>query len=872
MTDLPLTLPLDRPAAADLATAGGKGASLVRLVAAGLPVPDGFIVSTAAYRQFVHANDLEAVIASAAPEVATAEPERLDTASQAIGGAFSQAATPAEVETAVVAAYASLPGDAPAVAVRSSATAEDLPDLSFAGQQETFLNVRGAEAVVDAVKRCWASLWTSRAIGYRAQHDVETEGVGMAVVVQLLVPAESAGVLFTAHPITGRRDQVVINASWGLGEAIVAGQVTPDTLILDKGDRRVVSREINDKTVMTVRSDDGSEEQPVPNERRRRPALDDGAATELLALADRIEALYGQPMDIEWARAEGRIAILQARPITALPEPSAAPPSSWDVPEGHIYFRASAIELLPNPLSPLYETLGLPAVQHAMDRLFMGLIGLPAPMEKYEAVNGYAYQGMALRIRPMLGMLLRMPLAILVFFRGGPTQWRAEQRERYASEVAPWSDGPLEERRAAELLEGARAIAEAGGDYLGLAMRRTMPVAMMSELAFVGFYDRLVKRRDDPSATTFLLGLDSEPILAEKSLFDLARWSQAQPGLAAWLAETPTASIIDHVNDVGSPGPVSDADWQAWRERFQGHLDRYGAMLYDMDFVRSVPADEPAPLIDTLRFYLAGAVGDPGARQRKLTAAREEATGRIHGRLTWGPRRKIFDLLLAWSLSALPMREAVQADIGLGWPALRRLLRELGRRAAHVGVLTEPDDIFWLTAEEADGVAAALDAGGRGLTPRDESVRQRKAVWRGRAQVTPPPALPVGKKFFGFNLARLMPAAAEGAQGDVIKGLGARAGTVTAPARVLHGPEDFGKMQPGEVLVAAITTPAWTTLFALASAIVTDVGGVLSHSSIVAREYDIPAVLGTGVATTRIQDGQMLRVDGSAGTVEVVDD
>ena len=438
--------------------------------------------------------------------------------------------------------------------------------------------------------------------------------------------------------------------------------------------------------------------------------------------------------------------------------------------------------------------------------------------------------------------------------------------------VAPWSDGPPEERRAAELMEGARAIAEAGGDYLGLGMRRTMPVAMMAELAFAGFYDRLVARKGEPPAVTFLLGLDSEPILAERSLFDLARWSQAQPGLAASLAETPTRSIVDYLSDSASPPPTPDTEWPAWRERFHAHLERYGAMLYDMDFARAVPADDPSPLIDALRFYLAGAVGDPGARQAKLTAAREEAIGRIRGRLTWGARRRIFDRLLGWTHSALPMREAVQADIGLGWPTLRRLLRELGRRAVDAGVLVEPDDVFWITAEEADEIAAALDGGKEALTPRVESVQQRKALWRGRAQVTPPVALPVGKKFFGFNLARFMPAAVEVAEGDVIKGLGAQAGTVTARARVLQGPEDFGKMQPGEVLVAAITTPAWTPLFALASAIVTDVGGVLSHSSIVAREYDIPAVLGTGVATTRIQDGQMLRVDGSAGTVEVVDD
>ena len=438
--------------------------------------------------------------------------------------------------------------------------------------------------------------------------------------------------------------------------------------------------------------------------------------------------------------------------------------------------------------------------------------------------------------------------------------------------IAPWSDRPPEERRAGELIEGARAIAEAGGDYLGLAMRRTMPVAMMSELAFAGFYDRLVKRKDDPPATTFLLGLDSEPILAEQSLFDLARWTRDQPGLAKMLAETHTASIIDRLNDPGPAGEASDAEWQPWRHRFLTHLERYGAMIYDMDFARAVPADDPAPQIDTLRFYLTGAAGDPYARQRKLTAGREDATAQIQSRLGRGPRRKIFDRLLSWSISTIPMREAVQADVGLGWPTLRRLLRELGRRSARAGVIGEPGDIFWLTAKEAEELATGLDAGESRLTDRNDAVRQRKALWRGRAQVTPPVALPVGKTFFGIDVARFAPAAEGGAQGDVIKGLGAHAGKVTARARVLRGPEDFGKMQPGDVLVAAITTPAWTPLFALAAAIVTDVGGVLSHSSIVAREYDIPAVLGTGIATTRIRDGQILHVDGAAGTVEILDE
>jgi len=191
-------------------------------------------VTTAAYRRFVDENNLQPRILAALETANPAQPETLQAASRTIRALFDQAQIPPDVAGAVAQAYAALPGKTPAVAVRSSATAEDLPDLSFAGQQETYLNVRGAEAVLDAVKRCWASLWTARAIGYRLQHGIDQSAVSLAVVVQLLVPAETAGILFTANPVNGRRDQVVISASWGLGEAIVGGLVTPDTIIVDK--------------------------------------------------------------------------------------------------------------------------------------------------------------------------------------------------------------------------------------------------------------------------------------------------------------------------------------------------------------------------------------------------------------------------------------------------------------------------------------------------------------------------------------------------------------------------------------------------------------------------------------------------------------
>jgi pyruvate,water dikinase len=232
-------------------------------------------------------------------------------------------------------------------------------------------------------------------------------------------------------------------------------------------------------------------------------------------------------------------------------------------------------------------------------------------------------------------------------------------------------------------------------------------------------------------------------------------------------------------------------------------------------------------------------------------------------------RGRLIGRLLRWAQDAAPVREDALADTGLAWPVMRRMLLELGRRLFEAGAVEKPADVFWLRRQELEDMASSLDAGERQLASLAEAVEQRKMLWRGQRRVTPPQLLPQDSWFKVFE--NLMPAASEDQTGDTIKGIAASGGQVTAAARVLGGPGDFGQMRPGEVLVAAITTPAWTSLFAMASAVVTDVGGPLSHSSIVAREYGIPAVLGTGVATRRIRSEQNIRVDGDAGTVMLLD-
>ena len=270
-------LPFDDPGA-DLEMVGGKGASLSRMVIAGLLVPEGYFVTTEAYRCFVRENALQPHILKALEAVDISRPETLESASHTIRHHFTNAPIPDELANAVVGAYAALPQRSPAVAVRSSATAEDLPEASFAGQQETYLNVSGAEAILEATRKCWASLWTARAIAYRTRQGIPADEIALSVVVQILIPAEAAGILFTANPLNGQRDQVVINASWGLGEAVVGGMVTPDTLTVDKSSGEVITRETAEKKVQTVRIPGGTEEVPVPRNLRHVPVLSDQQA------------------------------------------------------------------------------------------------------------------------------------------------------------------------------------------------------------------------------------------------------------------------------------------------------------------------------------------------------------------------------------------------------------------------------------------------------------------------------------------------------------------------------------------------------------------------------------------------------------------
>lgn len=821
--------------------AGGKGGALARLYQAGYPVPDGFVILPAAF----------------------------------VGDELTPGRTlSAEAWVQVQAHLDRLRGadGKMAFAVRSSAMSEDSAQASFAGEFETVLNVQTDEEVRKAIHTVYHSRQNERvraysqARGMSAAHEV-------AVVVQQLVAAESSGVLFTANPVTGQRDQAMINAAWGLGEAIVGGLVTPDTLIVDKATGGVLTRETADKQAMTVpvaaRDGAGSstEERPVPETKRRKPAISDGQAAELVRLGVQIEAFYGMPMDIEWALAEGQLFILQARPITALPEPEPPVPSQWELPKGsYAAMRNNIVELMIDPLSPLFSTFGLAAVNTSMNRLLASFFGKPGimPENLIITVNEYAYYDGSVTLRQIVKILLGSVGIMKRMFSGAVERWTETGYPRYVAVVERWQAEQWRKFSAVELLGAARELLEAAIDAYGALVSGVIPAAWITEALFTIVYNTLIKRRDDPTAPTYLMGFDSTPILAEKSLYDLAEWARTHTRLAAYLSDTPTPQLAAQLGGDQMP-PGVDADvWRQWQSRFRAHLKRYGHMIYNLDFANPVPADDPAPLLETCELFLSGQGVNPHTRQQAAVERRERATQAVRERLK-GLRLKLFRKALAPAQRYAPLREDGLADVGLSYPLLRQMLRELGCRLVEGGMIQKPDDVFWLNQDEVEQAAARLDRG-EALDSLIALIPQRKAIWHAAQKATPPMML-LQIRFLGINLVELKTRGIKGHKGDTLKGVAASPGRVTAPARVLSGPEDFAHMKTGDVLVAALTTPAWTPLFARAAAIVTDIGGPLSHGSIVAREYGIPAVLGTGAATRRIRSGQVITVDGSAGVV-----
>lgn len=826
----------------DLATAGGKGANLAELLRAGFPVPAAFVVTTAAYDDFVRQNELAPIIEAALRKGASALREG-PAAAEHIRAAFGQARVPVAVSQAIRARYQNL--GLPTVAVRSSATAEDLPEATFAGQHDTFLNIGGIDDLLDAVRDCWASLWTDRAVTYRERQGIDQSFVKLAVVVQRMVEPDAAGVLFTANPITGARDEVMVNANPGLGEAVVAGVGTPDHFVLRHGRLgwRVVERQLGRReAVIRGRAEGGTEivstHVPVGE-----AALPDRVLRRLTHLATQIERHFGAPQDIEWAWADGELFILQARPMTALPIPRRM---LGLIERQMLHQLGERFQIRPYPLD--LTTWGA-AIWGAAVAPLLRLMGLAnRPLEQiFEVEDGVAIG--------LSGRLAVHPTPLVVFApirvgiqarRHDPRNWETDPvllgafaRARALADrditTASW------EQLLALLAEGLDLPNQLAGEVrLRYLPRAALAMGLLRVLLVVLHRGRLFG--------PLLSGVPTRTLDANAELEALSAKIRADPALARPFAFHEPVQLMDALG--------ADPRGQAFLADLRKFLHEYGHReVYVAGASQPTWGDAPELVLGILKGL---ARSEPKSRPARASweAARDEVLA--HPLLSISPFRGLFLAALDAARCLLRVREDSHFYATLPLPVVRHISLEFGDRLTSAGALDAPADVFHLTRNELERCRGYWPPPPR-LSKELRSAVQRRKERRAALDATP---------FIDLSMLGEM----GDSQEALLRGAPGSPGTAVGRVRVVQNEAEFSRLQPGEVLVAPYTNPAWTPLFRRAAAVVADVGSAASHAAIVAREYEIPAVMGTIDGTRRVQDGQQVRVDGTRGLVFRVSD
>ena len=869
-----------------IGSVGPKAANLARLMRCGLPVPDGFCVPAEAYLDHVGgaevAERIEAVSGASGDEgdelpAALAELRRTIVDAPMAEGAV-------EAIAAALARLTEGAGEA-TVAVRSSATSEDLPGRSGAGQHETVLGVAGLDACLAAVKQCWASLWSDRAYAYRSAGGIDHRRAAMGVIVQRMVAAESAGVLFTADPATGAPGRMVIESVYGLGQTLVGGEAEPDRIVLSRPGLDVVESRVGAKAVRrTLEPAGGVRRRRVTATKRRQPSLDGTTARRLGELAITAEVELGVPLDIEWAVSGGDVLLLQARPITALPQPETADRQIWT--------NLNTGEVMPDVASPMtwsiIEPIGHTLVSGAFASMGMDVSRLPI----FGLVAGRAY----FNLNTVIACLREIPgadeRALTEAFGGGQKAAATLGRIRLTDEDLPDVDF-----RWAKLVRELPGNAKTLMSYtpaharrvLLSARRRTRRLAerdvesmtdgqvvdcLRSDIRWLTSADEILDATGlSPmyGAAVYALcrrwfGADGDA-LAARLLAGMGNNDAANAGLELWrLAVSVTGrpalrravTDADGFDDLRRRAERTD-DGREFLRRWDAFLAEHGHHCRgELELMNPRWSERPDRVLEQLRSYVE-AVGrdDFLTRYRQAARRRREADEEVRRRLRNPLKRAAFRFLVHRARHCGPLRENIKSETVRWIAAARRALLALGARLADCDRLGRADDVFFLTFDELDALVHHGDSGAR------QTVAARRAEHERNVATRPPPVV-VGQ--FAPAAAADCSPPAEG----VLAGLGASPGVVTGPARVILRAAD-DQVRSGEVLVAPFTDPGWTPYFLNAAAIVMDLGGMLSHGSIIAREYGIPAVVNVTAATRTIRTGQLLRVDGHRGLVEVLD-
>jgi rifampicin phosphotransferase len=844
---------------------GGKGAYLGELSRIeGVRVPAGFCVTTDAFRRIMAGapsiDDRLGRLSRLNPD----DRESIRTLSAEIRGAIEGIPIPDDVAAAVTSAIAQL-GERAAYAVRSSATAEDLPTASFAGQQDTYLNVVGPAEILRHVSRCWASLFTERAVTYRLRNGFGHRKLHMAVVVQQMVFPQAAGILFTADPVTGNRKVASMEASFGLAEGLVSGLVNAD--VYEVRDGEVVAKAVAAKQLAIHASPaGGTEEQTIEPERQEQPALTDAQVVRLAQLGRRIEAHFGCPQDIEWCLVDDDFQIVQSRPITTLfPIPAAGDG------ENHVYVSVGHGQMMTDPMKPLglsvWQLTTPRPMNEAGGRLFVDVtraLGSPTSRAGLLEVMGKSDP----LIRDALETILDRGDFIPSHPDEGPVGAPAGDAPA-PIETDPAIVAELIGRTQASIATLKRDIrTKVGSALLDFILEdiqelkrilfdpQSHQVFMSAMEAAWWLNEQLQAWLGEKNAADTLTQSVPHNVTSEMglALLDVADVIRPHPEVVAFLQHVEDESFLDELVKLAGGREARDAIL-AW-------LDKYGMRCVgEIDITRPRWSERPTTLVPVILGNIKNF--EPGAGKRRFEQGRQEA---------WEKEQELLERLRALpdgerkAQEAKRMIDRVRTFIGYReYPkygmvsryfVYKQALLEEAERLVQAHVLHEKEDIFYLRFEELQDVVRMNQVD-------DQLIRERKEAFRSYQALTPPRVLTSdGEGIAGAYRRDDLPAGA-------LVGLPVSAGTVEGRARVILDMAE-ADLEPGDILVTAYTDPSWTPLFVTIKGLVTEVGGVMTHGAVIAREYGLPAVVGVEHATRLIQDGQQIRLHGTDGYVEIL--
>lgn len=846
---------------------GGKAHNLARLTQAGFPVPSGFCLTADAYHRYLDTSDLTGKIEALLTHSDLSDDEKAHLVRQVI----TDATLPWDIRQAIVEAYYVLAGGDPLlpVAVRSSAIAEDAADVSFAGQHDTFLDVRGELALLESIKRCWASLWTARSLSYRARLRPDDPGAALAVVVQRMVAADRAGVAFTVDPITGA-DEIVVEATLGLGERLVSGSVTPDRYRVDK---------------QTLEVRQASPARPG------RAVLNPIQLEQVARLATEVERLLGRPQDIEWAQTNGRTYLLQSRPVTSLALPDLTATDGQvdmaellrraDETDSEIWTDDNVGEVVPGVVTPLtwsvLEPLGNGAFRRFLRRVGVRrypAAGLFGRLYGHVYFNQSQFQRLMHRFYPsylsqidggrsrLLG-LIRASLALTeTGFRAFLLILTLPRQAERAMKAIPIE---LEHVSPPKTLTDHALWAEAER-WRGIgkqAMSVHLAVTILATLLY-SLLEKFVPRWSDGAVETAHLfaGLpDMKSAEMGRDLAALAAEAAAHPDLRDCLLDSPLDALTDCVSNLPPDNRFA--------QQLGAFLSKHGhASLREFELAFPRWREDMGYVLTMVQNHLRARRPPYSEAQR---TRRRRATAAVRRRLRFGPRRLFFEILLRWTQVYSVARENMKYTFVMAYSHLRELYLALAHRLVERCVLAEAADLFYLTRDEIDSF---LSSQIKARTLAETATQRRAEYLRQREAQAEPPKI-IEQRADG-SLHPVMSPENGGITDTMdeitLHGVAASAGRITGQARVILEPTNSVHLEPGEILVARSTNPSWAPLLLNAGGLITEIGGLLSHGAIVAREYGLPAVLNVKGATQAIRTGQRLIVDGYAGTVRILNE